>query len=104
MSQSGRALRDVTVTSLRFILWFGGEGRKVFAAGPLANYQFAAMLLFENHRLFQCVNGTFSLLIGWGTRGHSLQPQSRRSHDREQGFPPFCREPDDLGRNARDYR
>src|SRR5205823_13861690 len=82
---------------------FGGEGKTIFAAGPLANYQFAATLLFESHRLFQCVNGTFSLLIGWRTRGHSLQPQSWRSHNREQGFPPFCREPDDLVRNARDH-
>jgi hypothetical protein len=50
----------------------------------LSNHQFAATLLFKRHRLIQCDDRAFGLLVRRGLGRDPLHPQSGSSHQRKQ--------------------
>ena len=69
---TGRTRKEDVTKSRPYGIVVEDEKKKVFAAVPLGNDQFAAVLFFERHRLVECGDGALRHFIGRRLRGDAL--------------------------------
>src|SRR4051812_42067544 len=77
---------------------------RMFAEELLSNYQFAAMLLFQRHGMFEGGDRALRLVVRWRLGSDALQPEAGSGHQGEQRSSMFSGKTDDLVRKASDYR